>query len=197
LLDFRLQESLVSCDQEDRVTESQPRVVSSEPIYTGRVIDVRVDQIEIEPGRVFKREVVAHPGAVVILPIDNDGRVLWVVQYRYAAGKALLELPAGTLEHGEDPEACARRELIEEVGFAAEHWQHLGGFFSAPGFCTEYLYAFAATGLEESYADGDEDEDIEVVALMLDESLARLDAGEIVDAKSLATLMLYMRKRPA
>lgn len=176
------------------MTQQQPRVVSSQPIYKGRVIEVRVDEIEVEPGRTYKRDVVSHPGAVVIIPIDAQKRVLWVTQYRYAAGKTLLELPAGTLEAGEEPELCARRELIEEVGFAAETWQALGGFYSAPGFCTEYLYAYAATDLHEDHADGDEDEDITVLPLTLEESLARMDAGEIVDAKSIATLMLYLRK---
>jgi ADP-ribose pyrophosphatase len=172
-----------------------PRVVFSTPIYKGRVIDVRVDEIEVEPGRVYRRDVVSHPGAVVILPVDDKGRLLWITQYRYAAGKTLLELPAGTLEVGEEPLACARREIVEEVGFAAGELTPLGGFYSAPGFCSEYLYAFLATGLREDFADGDEDEDITVVPLTLEETYARLDAGEITDAKSIATLMLYLRRR--
>jgi ADP-ribose diphosphatase len=172
-----------------------PRVVSSTPIYHGRVIDVRVDEVELAPGRVFKRDVVSHPGAVVILPVDGEGRILWITQYRYAAGKTLLELPAGTLEEGEEPAACARREIVEEVGFAAGTWESLGGFYSAPGFCSEYLHAFLATDLREDSADGDEDEDITVLPLTLEETYARLDAGDIVDAKSIATLMLYLRKR--
>jgi len=159
------------------------------------VIEVRTDEIEVEPGRVFKRDVVAHPGAVVIIPVDAEGRILWITQYRYAAGKTLLELPAGTLEHGEAPAETARREIVEEVGYAAETWQELGGFYSAPGFCSEYLYAFLATDLREDYADGDEDEDIAVVPLTLEETYARLDAGEITDAKSIATLLLYLRNR--
>ena len=174
-----------------------PKVVSSTPIYHGRVIDVRVDEIEIEPGRVFKRDVVAHPGAVVILPVDAQGRILWITQYRYAAAETLLELPAGTLEEGEAPIETARREIVEEVGYAAGTWQELGGFYSAPGFCSEYLHAFLATDLREDQADGDEDEDITVVPLTLEETYTRLDAGEIIDAKSIATLMLYLRKRPS
>ena len=170
-----------------------PRVVSSTAIYQGRVIDVRVDEIEIAPGRVFKRDVVSHPGAVVIIPVDAEGRILWITQYRYAAGKVLLELPAGTLEEGEQPLACAQREIVEEVGFAAAAWHDLGGFYSAPGFCSEYLFAFLATDLREDHADGDEDEDITVLPLSLEETYARLDAGEIVDAKSIATLLLYLR----
>jgi ADP-ribose pyrophosphatase len=170
-----------------------PRVVSSTPIYKGHIIDVRADEIEIEPGRVYKRDIVGHPGAVVILPVDAQDRLLWITQYRYAAGKTLLELPAGTLEVGESPIETAKREIVEEVGFAAATWHDLGGYYSAPGFCSEYLYAYLATDLREDQADGDENEDIAVLPLTLDETYARLDGGEIVDAKSIATLMLYLR----
>lgn len=169
------------------------RTLASTPIHKGRVIEVRQDEIEVRPGLVVKRDVVSHPGAVVIIPVDGDGRIHWITQFRYAAGKTLLELPAGTLEEGEEPEACARREIIEEAGVTANRWRALGGFYSAPGFCSEYLHAFLATDLREEYADGDEDEDIEVLPLTLEESLARLDAGEIEDAKSIATLLFYLR----
>jgi ADP-ribose pyrophosphatase len=177
--------------------EEFPRVVSSREVYKGRIIEVRVDEIEFAPGQQARRDVVTHPGAVVMLPLDGEGRILWIRQYRHAAGRSLLELPAGTLETGEAPEATARRELIEEVGFAANTWQDLGGFYSAPGFCTEYLYAYLATDLRDDFAPGDEDEDISVEPLTLAETLSRVDAGEIVDAKSLATLMLYLRRHPA
>jgi ADP-ribose pyrophosphatase len=173
--------------------KSFPILIGRRHIYRGRVISLRVDEIEVRSGTNARRDVVDHPGAVVMLAVDREGRILWVRQHRYAAGRDLLELPAGTLEVDEEPESCARRELAEETGFAADTWQRLGGFYSAPGFCTEYLHAFAATDLREEYADGDEDEDIEVVPLTLDESLARLDAGEIEDAKSISTLLLYLR----
>ena len=170
------------------------KVISTTPIFQGRVIDMHVDEVEFEPGRISRREVVTHPGAVVIIPVDEQGRILWITQYRYAAGKTLLELPAGTLEPDETPLATAQREIVEEVGFAAAAWRELGGFYSAPGFCSEYLYAYLATDLQEDYAAADEDEDITVIPLTLDETYARLDAGEIIDAKSIATLMLYLRQ---
>lgn len=173
----------------------RPTLIGSRDIFQGRVLSLRVDEIEVRPGLNVRREVVLHPGAVVMLPIDAEGRILWVRQYRYAAERALLELPAGTLEKGETPEETARRELTEEVGFEAAHWEKLGGFFSAPGFCQEYLHAFVATELTENKADGDEDEDIEVVPLTLEESMARILAGEVEDAKSLATLLLYLQRR--
>jgi ADP-ribose pyrophosphatase len=172
-----------------------PILIGSREIYRGRVITLRVDEIEVASGLNVRREVIAHPGAVVIVPVDRQGRILWVRQYRHAAARSLLELPAGTLEAGEEPEVCARRELIEETGFAAASWSALGGFYSAPGFCSEYLHAFAATDLTPEYAAGDDDEDITVEALTLDESLALLDSAQIEDAKSLAALHIYLRKR--
>ena len=172
-----------------------PILIGSQPIYEGRVVSLRVDEIEVASGRNVRREVVDHPGAVVVVPIDDQGRILWVRQHRYAVGRDLLELPAGTLEHGETPEATARRELPEETGFAAAQWQRLGGFFTAPGFCTEYIHAFLATALTPEYAQGDEDEEMEVVPLSLDESLARIDSGEVEDAKSIAAILYYIRRR--
>ena len=171
-----------------------PILIGQQIVHQGRVIEVRVDEIEVKSGLNVRRDVVKHPGAVVMLALDAEGRILWVRQHRWAAQRELLELPAGTLEHNEAPEACARRELAEETGFAADKWQALGGFYSAPGFCDEYLHAFLATDLHPEQADGDEDEDITVEPLTLEQSLARLDAGEIVDAKSIATLLLYLRK---
>jgi ADP-ribose pyrophosphatase len=172
-----------------------PILIGSRDIYEGRVISLRVDEIEVEPGLNVRREVVSHNGAVVMLAVDAEGRILWVRQHRWAAQRNLLELPAGTIETGESAEATAQRELAEEVGFAASTWEKLGGFFSAPGFCSEYLHAFLATGLSDQQADGDEDEDIEVVPLTLEESLAHVAAGEVEDAKSLATLMLYLQRQ--
>ena len=172
-----------------------PILIGTQQIYDGRVVRLRVDEIEVKSGLNVRREVVDHPGAVVILPVDGEGRLLWIRQYRYAAARELLELPAGTLEKGETPEATARRELVEETGFAAATWRRLGGFFSAPGFCSEYLHAYLAADLTPAHADGDEDEEIELAPMTLDESLARLDAGEVEDAKSIATLLLYLRQR--
>ena len=172
-----------------------PVLISSRDIYAGRVIKLRVDEIEVKPGLNVRREVIEHPGAVVIVPVDAEGRILWIKQHRYAAGRELLELPAGTLEPEEAPERTAFRELIEETGFRAAEWKRLGGFYSAPGFCGEYLHAYLATVLTPDSADGDEDEDITLAPLSLDESLARIDAGEIEDAKSLASIFLYMRHR--
>jgi ADP-ribose pyrophosphatase len=174
-----------------------PILIGSQAIYRGRVLTLRVDEIEVSSGTNVRREVVDHPGAVVIVAEDAEGRLLWVRQHRWAAGRALLELPAGTLEPGEAPEACARRELAEETGSAAATWRRLGSFFTAPGFCTEYMHVFACRDLSPAKAQADDDEDIEVVPLTIDESLRRIDAGEVEDAKSIAALHLYLRKREA
>jgi ADP-ribose pyrophosphatase len=140
-----------------------------------------------------ERVVVSHGGATVILAVDDQQRILWIRQNRYAIEKVLLELPAGGLEKGEAPDVCAARELAEETGYTGTVTP-LGAFFTAPGFCNEKLYAFLATDLRPESAIGDEDEEIELVPLTLEESLARVDAGEVEDAKSLSTLFLYMRQ---
>ena len=178
------------------MANKQPEVVSSAVPYTGKLVTLRVDQVRFESGSTGERVVVSHPGATVILAVDNEGRILWIRQNRYAIGRELLELPAGGLEPGEPPDACAARELAEETGYTGT-LTPLGAFFTVPGFCTERLYAFLATNLRPEVLAGDEDEEIEVVPLTLEDSLARVDSGEIEDAKSLSTLFLYLRKHGA
>jgi ADP-ribose pyrophosphatase len=174
--------------------KSFPILIGSQPVYAGRVVSLRVDELEVASGVNVRREVVEHPGAVVVVAEDTRGRLLWVRQHRYPIGGPLLELPAGTLDGGEAPEACARRELAEETGFQAALWRPLGAFYTAPGFCTEYMHAFAARDLSPASGHhADADEEIEVVPLTLEESLSRVDAGEVRDAKSLAALLLYTR----
>jgi ADP-ribose pyrophosphatase len=172
-----------------------PILVGSQDIYAGRVVKMRVDTIELKDGRNVRREVVEHPGAVVIVPVDGDGRILWIRQYRYAVDEELLELPAGTIEKGESPEVCARREIAEETGFEALTLETIGGFFSAPGFCTEYLHAFVARDLRPATAHPDEDEVISLNVLTEEESLAHITSGEVRDAKSIAAIFLYLRSR--
>ena len=172
-----------------------PVLIGSQDVYQGRVVKLRVDTIEVADGLNVRREVVEHPGAVVIVPVDGEGRVLWIRQYRYAVDKELLELPAGTLEPGEGPEACARREVAEETGFAAATLEPLGRFYTAPGFCTEFMHALAAAGLSPAPdARADDDEEIEVEPLAIEESLARIDSGDVSDAKSIAAFFLYLRR---
>jgi ADP-ribose pyrophosphatase len=172
----------------------QPEVLSTKTPYVGKLVTLRVDQVRFESGNTGERVVVSHPGATVILALDDQQRILWIRQNRYAIGRELLELPAGGLEPGEDPAFCAGRELQEETGFSGT-LTALGAFFTVPGFCTERLFAFLATDLKHAPLPGDEDEEISLEPLTLEESLAKVDSGEIEDAKSLSTLFLYMRKQ--
>lgn len=176
------------------------RTLATRRVFRGRVISVRVDEIEGPRGQRHVREVVEHPGAVVLVPVDAYGNVILVRQPRHATGEVLLELPAGTLEPGEAPEKAARRELREETGCEAAELIPLGGFYSAPGFCTEYLWLFLARGLHLIGSAPEEDEEIEVVPTPLGRIPEMIRGGEITDAKSVAGLLraLYLEGvRPA
>jgi ADP-ribose pyrophosphatase len=172
-----------------------PRVLSSRQIYEGRVVTLRVDEISLPQGGSAIREVVEHPGAVVMAAVDDSGSVCLVRQYRHAVGRELLELPAGALEDGEDPLEAAKRELREEAGLEAKDWTSLGFFYSSPGFANERLYAFLARQLSPVATDPDFDEDLTVVTLPLDDLLRHL--VEITDAKTLATLLLVRQELDA
>jgi len=164
------------------------RTVSSERPFEGKLISVRVDQVMLENGHVASREVVEHPGAVGILAWDGR-RVAMVRQWRQAAGRDLLEIPAGTLDPGESPRATAERELGEECGLAAEGWEQGPSFFTAPGFCTERLTLFLATDLRDVEADAPEDELLERSRLTLPEAVAAVEDGQVIDAKSVAGIL--------
>jgi ADP-ribose pyrophosphatase len=181
----------VDAGRGEEETEPLPRVLGSQMVYAGRVVSLRVDEIALPQGGTALREVVYHPGAVVVAALDSDGHVYLVKQYRHPVRRYLLELPAGGLEPGEEPLAAAKRELREEVGLEAREWTALGSFFSSPGFANERLHAFLARGLLRVPADPDDDEDISVVRYDLTGLLDRLEA--VSDAKTLATLLLVSR----
>ena len=169
------------------------RRISRKPVYQGRVITMSEDQVELDDGGVVTWSTVQHPGAVVMVPVDDSGNVLLVRQPRLSAGETLLELPAGTREPDEAPEVTARRELQEEIGHDTADLSPLGGFYSAPGFCDEYLHLFIATGLRpvEGIAQ-DIDEDITVVPTPVTGIPDLIRRGEIKDAKSIAGLLRYL-----
>ena len=181
----------VDAGRGEEETEPLPRVLGSQMVYAGRVVSLRVDEIALPQGGTALREVVYHPGAVVVAAIDADGHVYLVRQYRHPVRRYLLELPAGGLEPGEEPLAAAMRELREEVGLEAREWTALGSFFSSPGFANERLHAFLARGLVRVPPDPDDDEDISVVRYDLTGLLDRLEA--VSDAKTLATLLLVSK----
>jgi ADP-ribose pyrophosphatase len=173
----------------------QERTVNSRRVFDGRLIAVRVDEVELADGRRTRREIVEHPGAVVIAAWDGE-RLATVRQWRHPAGAELLELPAGTLDPGESPLTTAARELAEECGLAAGSWLEGPRFYSAPGFCTELLHSFVATDLVEAPSIADADEELETGWLTLPEALAAIDEGRIMDAKSIALIGWLARRLP-
>jgi ADP-ribose pyrophosphatase len=165
--------------------------IDGEVLYEGRILRLEVDRIRFADGGEGRREVVRHGGAVVLLPLTDDGRVLLVRQYRYPTAEILLELPAGTLERGEEPAACAARELEEETGHRAGELISLGAFYSAPGFSDEKLHGFLARGLKPSHElTADDDEHLDLVSMPVDELFKAVADGVVRDAKTLATLLL-------
>lgn len=166
-----------------------------ERLVTGRKFSVDRVAVPTKGGVAAPRELVVHPGSVVLLPVLPDGRVVLIENRRFAVDQVLLELPAGTLELGEDPAACAARELLEETGYRAGRIEPLCRFFSAPGFCTEEMHAFLATELVEEVQALEETEQIEVRPMSLEDVEAKIGAGEIRDAKTLAAVLFWLRFR--
>jgi ADP-ribose pyrophosphatase len=142
------------------------------------------------------RDVIRHPGGAGALPLFADGRVALVSQYRHPARAELLEIPAGRIEPGEDPELCARREVEQETGFRPGRIERLSGFYSTPGFCEEILHVFLATDLTPTRQQLDHDEVVEVHFLQLEEAVRMVHQGEIVDSKTIIALLLAARSRP-
>lgn len=166
-----------------------PKTLSSKAVYNGRIFDVRVDTIR--EGKVeYDREIVVHRGSAVIVPVFDDGRVGLVRQYRHAAGKYLLEVPAGSLNQGEDPESGAIRELEEEIGCRATKIEKIAEFFVSPGFLTEKMHVYLATDLTETSQNLEEDELIEIERLSFEQALDKIRRGEIEDAKTIVGLTI-------
>jgi ADP-ribose pyrophosphatase len=166
----------------------------TESIYQGRAINVWREQVLYPDGRKATIEVIKHPGAVTILPLDQQGNIWFVRQYRHPAGQLLLELPAGTREPGEAPEITAAREIREEIGMAAESLEELNGFYMVPGYSTEYMHTYLATGLYPAPLAMDENEYIQVEKYPIAEVYTMFDRGEFIDGKTLA-LLAAARKR--
>jgi len=166
------------------------KTLKSETVYQGKVFDVRREKILLPDGKTTWFDIVIHPGAVTFIPIDNQGRVLFVRQYRHAVGQELLELPAGTLNVGEEPEACALREVREETGMSAGKLEKVGEFYLVPGYSTEYMHLYLASDLQIDPLPGDEDEFITVEAIPLEALPDLISRGVLQDAKSLAALSL-------
>ena len=166
-----------------------PDIISTKTVYEGRIFDVRVDRVR-EDGKEYDRAVVSHPGSAVILPLFDDGSVALVRQYRHPAGEELLELPAGSLESGEDPKTGAVRELEEEIGVVADKVELIAEFYVSPGFLSEKMFVYVATGLTETEQNLDEDENIEVVRMPLAAAAEMALSGKIQDAKTIAGILI-------
>lgn len=164
------------------------------PDEVRRVLDGKLFDVVVERWGDNEREIVEHPGSVAIVAVDTDGYVTLVRQLREPARKALLELPAGTLEEGEQPLESAKRELAEETGLHGGRWRELGAFWTSPGFCNERMSIFAAENVQRGDASPDDDEDVELVRWPVSEIAERV--AELEDAKTVAGLLLYLRDTP-
>lgn len=170
-------------------------MLSSHLIYAGRAVRLRVDTVQLPSGRQTTREVVEHSDCVAIVAIDASDNLLLVNQFRQAVDKDLLEIPAGGIEPDEDPVAAVRRELSEETGYQPRKVERLGGFYSSPGYCTEYLHLYLATDLAPNRLYAEDTESIALVRVPLAEIPGLITSGRICDAKSIAGLFTFLEYR--
>lgn len=173
-------------------TKFREKKIEGKRIFEGRILTLEVDRVSLPGGGESEREVIRHPGAAVMVPVTEEGSILFVRQFRYPIDEILLELPAGKLDPGENPAGCAQRETAEETGFRPKKVEKLGQFFTAPGFADELIHAFLVTDLEWApEAEADADEVVEVVSLTLDGYQEMVARGEIRDGKTLAAMAMW------
>jgi ADP-ribose pyrophosphatase len=177
--------------------ELEEKIVTSNEVFNGRLLRVKVEEVMLPDGKRARREVVYHTGAIAVVPFKGDGNVVLVRQFRLPTRKALLEIPAGVLGEGETPEACAQRELAEEIGMrpATGGLERLCSIHLAPGYSSELIHLFTARNLEPACAQADEDERLEQVEIPVGEALEMINRGEIEDAKTIVALLLATRER--
>ena len=166
--------------------------VESRLAFQGKIVNVRVDTVQLPRGTLGTREVVEHSDCVCVVPLDEGNNVVMVRQYRKPAEESLLEVPAGGVEEGESSLDAVLRELQEETGYTADSLRHLSSFWTTPGFCTELMHSYLATGLRPSSLEQDEDEDVQVAKVPLMEIPDMIRQGEIRDAKSIASLLMVL-----
>lgn len=165
------------------------KTLTSQLVYDGRLLKVRMDTVELPNGKTSWREVIRHPGAVVVVPIDQAGNIHLVRQFRYPYGRTVLEVPAGKLEPGEDPFPAAQRELSEEIGATAGQWTELGQMLPTPGFCDELQHVYLSRELAFGPVHPDEDEFLEQVSMPLEEAVAMAVDGRLEDSKTVAAIL--------
>ncbi len=171
---------------------AEEKTLSSQLIYEGRAVKLRVDTVTMPSGRETTREIVEHSDCVVIVAIDADDNVLLVNQFRKPVEKELLEIPAGGIDPGEDPVTAVRREMREETGYLPRKVERLGGFYSSPGYCTEYLHLYLATDLIPSQLQAEDTESIRLVRAPVSQISSLIASGSICDAKSIAGLLFFL-----
>jgi len=164
--------------------------LSSKNIFSGRLLNIRVDEVLLPNGRKSTREIVEHPGAIAAVAVTDDNEILMVRQYRKAIERELLEIPAGKLEKGESKETCVKRELMEETGFCPNELKYLTSFYTSPGFSNEIIHLFLAKNLFRNTRNPDFDEYLQVQRLPLPEALNKIHSGEIIDGKTIIGLLL-------
>jgi ADP-ribose pyrophosphatase len=172
----------------------EEKTIKSQTIYEGNIIRLQLDQVTLPDGRTSQREIVKHPGAVAVVAITDENKLVLVRQFRKPLEKTILEIPAGKLEPGEDPRVCAFRELEEETGYRAEEMTPLVSFYTSPGFADEIIHLYVASGLHRGEARPDQDEFVELVELTLPEAWQRIADGEICDAKTVAAVYHWQLK---
>lgn len=168
----------------------QEKRLSEKTLFEGNILKLRVDTVQLPNGKQATREVVAHPGAVAVVPVTDDGKIVLVRQYRYPIGQIMLEIPAGKLDAGEAPEACAQRELSEETGFTAGQLTKITSIYTTPGFSDEIIHLYLAKNLKKAEQHLDEDEFINVECCSPQQVKKLIAQGEINDAKSLVGLLM-------
>lgn len=168
------------------------KVIKSNIVFEGKVFSVKVDDIQYNgTGNLATRQVAVHPGGAVIVPLKSNGKIIFVKQFRYPHNEFVIELPAGKLDKGEDPQKCALRELKEETGYSSEKVIKLGKIYTTPGFCNEVLHIFLAENLiDGEHAREEGEEDMELLEMTLEEAEEKILKGEIVDAKTISGLMM-------
>ena len=170
----------------------EEKSISSDYVYRGKILDVRLETIMLPEGKTGQREIVDHGDSIVVVPVDKDNQIVLVKQYRKALEAFLLEAPAGGIEEADTPNDAALRELQEEIGYTSDSIEYMGGFWIAPGFCNEYMHSYIARDLIESQLPPDEDESIEIVSVPISEIPDLIRSGEIEDAKSISALLMAL-----
>ena len=171
------------------------KTLTSQLIYEGRAVKLRIDTVQMPGGRETAREIVEHDDCIAVIAIDAENNVLLVSQFRKPIEKELLEIPAGGIDSGEDAVAAVRRELQEETGYLPGKLEKLGGFYSAPGYCTEYLYLYLATELTPSRLYAEDTENIRLVRVPVSQIPELITSGRICDAKSIAGLLTFLGRK--